>query len=245
MMLMPEPLWPPKGSSAPPAKKSAGRVVGWPRESTMSPGVTSRPSAPATRSLPSATPAVEKSRTRGPYGAPGAAHAKGLVPRARPVPPNGATTAPELQNARPIRPPRASSATYSPSRPTWLQSRMVTAATPCSRTRSAASPVASWAAGWPKPQPPSTMAAARSRRVMTAAAAGRICPSAIHGAYWASRITPCESWPTRLDRTRDRATCSAISAGVPSAVSARPASVTSSSGENLRVPASSSDLVTC
>jgi hypothetical protein len=70
----------------------------------MSPSGTPHPSAAATRSLPSATPAVEKSTTSGPSGPPGAAQANGFGAQRPPVPPNGATTAPELQNAIPIRP---------------------------------------------------------------------------------------------------------------------------------------------
>ncbi len=70
---------------------------------------------------------------------------------------------------------------------------MVTAATARSRASSAVVRVASWAADWPNPQPPSTTAVACWRRATAAAAAGRIWPSAIQAAYWASLITPCES----------------------------------------------------
>ena len=144
------------------------RVVRRPPASTISPGATSRPSAAATRSLPSATPAVEKSTTTGPSRRPasptrtGWCRAHGRSRRTgRPPRP--------IAERHPHQPGRRQFCDVLAQPPTWLQSRIVTAATACSPASPAAVRVASWAAGWPKPHPPSTTAAACWRRTTAAA----------------------------------------------------------------------------
>src|ERR1700678_2479631 len=173
-------------------------MVGWPELSTIQPGGAMRPSAKAIFSLPSATFDVAKSSTTYPSRS-GADHANGLVPITLPDPPNGATTGPELQNAMPIWVLPAMVATYSPSRPMWLHELMETAPSPLVVARSMANWVASCAAGWPNPHPPSTVATAPRADLIFATPLGHIWPFLTQPEYWSSRTIPCESWPTRLD----------------------------------------------
>ena len=112
----------------------------------------------------------------------------------------------------------------------WLQSRMVTAPAPLVPAVSARTSTASWAADWPNPQWPSMTAVAAARWLTSGWAAGRIWPSAIQPEYWISRMMPWESWPTRLDRTRETATWRAIGAGAPRAASAAVVNVSRSAG---------------
>src|SRR6202034_2411312 len=117
----------------------------------------------------------------------GIAHANGLVPITLPAPPKGATAGPALHQAIPIWPDPAMVATYSPTRPTWLQALMETTDTPWAAASSVLSLVASCAAGWPKPQAPSTVATAPCLDATSGWPSGRICPLLTQSEYWRSR----------------------------------------------------------
>src|SRR5215470_305016 len=99
----------------------------------------------------------------------------------------------------------------------WLARTSPTAPSPLRRARSQAVSTATVAAGWPKPHSPLTRAAPGRSSTIRGRAAGRIQPSRTSSTYHEMRITPCESWPARLDATRWSATCSAMSAGAPAA----------------------------
>src|SRR5215467_7078041 len=99
----------------------------------------------------------------------------------------------------------------------WLARTSPAAPSPLRRARSQAVSTATVAAGWPKPHSPLTRAAAGRSSTIRGRAAGRIQPPRTSSTYHEMRITPCESWPARLDATRWSATCSAMSVGAPAA----------------------------
>src|SRR5262249_44580520 len=99
----------------------------------------------------------------------------------------------------------------------WLARTSPAAPSPLRRARSQAASTATVAAGWPKPHSPLIRAAAGRPSTTRGRAAGRIQPARTSSTYHEMRITPCESWPARLDATRWSATCAAMSVGAPAA----------------------------
>ena len=92
MVEIAEPLWPPKGSSAP-SSAAAGDVVGAPAESIAHPSGRGVPARLCSSTSPRAATLVAKSNT---YGSPpgrGQPKANGFVPNSASVPPAGATVA--------------------------------------------------------------------------------------------------------------------------------------------------------
>ena len=140
---------------------------------------TCSPRASATASLPSGIVAVDQSMTSG--GLPGVAHAIGLVPSRRSLPPNGATVGSALQKAIATRPSSASCSTHSPRRPTWLARRIAAAAAPCSRVTLGE-----------LRRPPAGPRAGRSRR-------GRRRSRPRRGARRPPARPSGRSWPSRIE----------------------------------------------
>src|SRR6185369_16417073 len=68
---------------------------------------------------------------------------------------------------------------------------------------------------WPKPRLPSTIAMASFSNATVGLALGTSQPARTHSRYLPTRITPWESWPTRLESTSRRATVAASVALLP------------------------------
>ena len=203
---------PPNGSSVPPAYRSSGSVLGSPSLSRTHPGGSVLPAVRASFTLPSATTLVVMS-TR--IGSPpvGMAMAIGLVESRRSVPPHGAMKADPSapQKIWAISPCSASISAYAPARPMWKALRTPIAAMPVRSAFAAAIWVANSATAWPQALCPSINAVAAASRSTVGRALGSTWPRSTKSVYCGSRNTPCESWPTRLAKTRWRATISACS----------------------------------
>ena len=136
----------------------------------------------------------------------GAPAAIGLAESRRSLPPCGATRMPKpdvLTKWKETRPASASCSAQAPMRPRW----------PALRMAMMAKPPASALAQRRAPSPPCRSPGhSRSRRRQAAAAPrsmtistwrlGSTRPACAQSTYFLMRMTPCESWPTRLASTR-------------------------------------------
>src|SRR5512132_1193258 len=68
---------------------------------------------------------------------------------------------------------------------------------------------------WPKPRLPSTMASVSVSTATVGGWFGRSQPDLTHSRYFPTRMTPCESWPTRFASTSRRAIVAASSGAEP------------------------------
>src|SRR4029079_14307571 len=183
----------------------------------IQPGGTCSPLLIATNSLPSATVDVVTSRMTGSPPATGTPMVIGFVERRRSLPPNGATRwAPEvLRKCSETCPWPAASSAQSPTRPRCPQLRKPTIAMPVLAALRVPSAPAYSPTIWPKPRLPSTMAMASFSNATVGLALGTSHPARTHSRYLPTRITPCESWPTRFESTSRRATVAASLALLP------------------------------
>src|SRR5690242_4966630 len=171
----------------------------------------------ATISLPSATVDVVTSRITGSAPWTGTPIVIGLVDSRRSVPPNGATRcAPDvLRKCSDTWPAAAANSAQSPTRPRWPQLRRPINAIPHSAAFATPRRVAYSPITWPKPRLPSTIASVGVSTTTVAAVLGRSVPSRTHDTYFATRITPCDSWPTQFASTSRVATACASAGAQP------------------------------
>ncbi len=223
----PDPLCSPNGRSAPfgASRSAPGSVAGRPSASMMDPSRTWSPRARASRTLPSATRLVAKSRSTAtdPPG-PGMPTQNGFVMRRRSRPWKGATSGAwptTFTKWIETRPPRAACSAYAPTRPTWNAFRSGTAASPTDAARAIPAAIASRATSWPNPRPPSAARIGPPRSSRIACARGCSRPAAMARTYCGSIPMPWLSWPARFASTRWSTTITASRSSAPAATSTR------------------------
>ena len=162
------------------------------------------PPRAATRTLPSATAEVAKSRITGSAPRIGKPIENGAVEMRRSTPPKGATSwlPATLTKWTETSPASAAISAHSPMRPRWPALFSATTQAPDFAAFLIPTCTASGPIDWPKPKRPSTTAKLSFSVTTSAVWFLTNSPERSQATYRGTRITPWLSWPVRFARTR-------------------------------------------